>query len=48
MLRHKNRKFSYQLSFWLIAALHMAGWFDYLVLNQSVLNRIIALISSST
>jgi len=47
MLRHKNRKFSYQLSFWFIAALHMAGWFDYLFLNQFILHRVIALISSS-
>jgi len=48
MLRHKNRKFSYQFSFWLIAALHMAGWFDFLFLNQFILHRVIALISSST
>ncbi len=46
-LRHKNRKLSYQISFWFIVTLHIVGWFDYLVLNQLVLHRIIFFLSSS-
>ncbi len=33
MFRHKTRKVSFQLTFWLIVAVHQAFWFDYLVLN---------------
>ena len=28
--RHKTRKRSYQLVFWLIGALHLAAWLTYL------------------
>lgn len=41
ILRHKNSKLSYQISFWFIVTLHLVGWFDYLVLNLSLLRRII-------
>jgi uncharacterized membrane protein YsdA (DUF1294 family) len=30
LLRHKNRKGSYQLIFWLIVAVHLAFWVWYL------------------
>ncbi|WP_407309275.1 DUF1294 domain-containing protein [Pseudomonas sp. nanlin1] len=33
MLRHKTRKVSFQVTFWLIVAVHQAFWFDHLVLN---------------
>lgn len=29
-LRHKNRKLTYQVTFWLIVVLHLAGWAAYL------------------
>ena len=45
-LRHKNRKSSYQIRFWLIVTLHIVGWFDYLVLNLSLLHRVIFFVSS--
>jgi uncharacterized membrane protein YsdA (DUF1294 family) len=40
-LRHKNRKLSYQISFWFIVTIHIVGWVDYLLLNQSLLHSII-------
>lgn len=30
LLRHKTRKLSFQLVFWLIVLLHLAGWADWL------------------
>jgi uncharacterized membrane protein YsdA (DUF1294 family) len=45
-LRHKNKKLLFQLTFWLIVALHVIGWFDYLVLNQLLTHQIILFISS--
>ena len=46
-LRHKNRKLSYQVSFWFIVTLHVVGWFDYFVLNQLLLHRIIFFVTPS-
>lgn len=34
--RHKTRKASYQVVFWLIIALHQAFWFDWLVLDSGL------------
>jgi uncharacterized membrane protein YsdA (DUF1294 family) len=45
-LRHKNKKLLFQLTFWLIVALHVIGWFDYIVLNQLLTHQIILFISS--
>ena len=33
-LRHKTRKFSFQLVFWLIVIVHQAAWLDYLYLQS--------------
>lgn len=33
-LRHKNRKVSFQLVFWLIVGVHLLVWGDWLVFNQ--------------
>ena len=30
LIRHKNAKVSYQIIFWMIGTLHLAGWIDYL------------------
>ncbi|GAB6140780.1 hypothetical protein JCM14076_15090 [Methylosoma difficile] len=40
LLRHKNRKTSYQIVFWLIAGLHIVFWIDYLILNRSLSDAI--------
>lgn len=37
MFRHKTRKLSYQLLFWLIVAVHQVVWIDLLFLNRSFL-----------
>lgn len=37
VLRHKTRKLSYQLVFWLIILLHQMFWFDWLVLDGRAL-----------
>ena len=37
LLRHKTRKLSYQLVFWLIILLHQMFWFDWLVLEGRTL-----------
>ena len=37
MFRHKTRKLSYQLLFWLIVAVHQVVWIDVLFLNRSFL-----------
>lgn len=33
-LRHKTRKLSFQLVFWLIVIAHQVAWFDYLYLQR--------------
>lgn len=33
-LRHKTRKLSFQLVFWLIVIVHQVAWFDYLYLQR--------------
>lgn len=33
-LRHKNRKVSFQLVFWLIVSVHLLVWSDWLVFKQ--------------
>ena len=38
MFRHKTRKLSYQLSFWLIVTVHQVVWIDALFLNRSILH----------
>ena len=38
LFRHKTRKVSYQVFFWLIVALHQVVWIDVLFLNMSVAN----------
>lgn len=42
MVRHKTQKLSYQLTFWLIAALHIALGIDYLFLGFSLMRLITA------
>ncbi|QJD60895.1 DUF1294 domain-containing protein [Pseudomonas sp. gcc21] len=39
LLRHKTRKLSYQLMFWLIVLLHQLFWFDWLVLDGRALGE---------
>lgn len=39
-LRHKNRKQSYQIVFWLIVGIHLVAWTDYLFLNHRLWNFI--------
>ena len=39
MFRHKTRKLSYQLLFWLIVAVHQAVWIDVLFLKITFLDR---------
>jgi uncharacterized membrane protein YsdA (DUF1294 family) len=39
VFRHKTRKFSYQLVFWLIVLLHELFWIDRLVLGGDFLTR---------
>lgn len=34
LLRHKTRKLSYQLVFWLIVVTHQVAWLDYLYLQR--------------
>lgn len=34
LLRHKTRKLSFQLTFWLIVLAHQVFWFDYLYLQR--------------
>lgn len=41
LLRHKTRKASYQVTFWLIVALHQLFWIDWLVLGGRYLGRFI-------
>ena len=48
ILRHKNRKQSYQFVFWLIVSLHGAVWMDYLALNHLLLNSLKAYLSTRT
>ena len=38
MFRHKTRKLSYQVFFWLIVALHQVVWIDVLFLKMSFAN----------
>lgn len=40
-IRHKNKKFSYQLVFWCIVLLHGIGWSDYLFLNSWLVQKIL-------
>ena len=37
MFRHKTRKLSYQLVFWLIVAAHQVVWIDVLFLKMTIL-----------
>jgi len=46
VLRHKNRKLSYQVVFWLIVAVHVVGWFDYIALDQALLKQGFDFVSS--
>jgi uncharacterized membrane protein YsdA (DUF1294 family) len=39
--RHKNRKLSYQVVFWLIVGLHVVIWVDQLGLNGSLFNSLV-------
>ncbi|WP_150305683.1 DUF1294 domain-containing protein [Pseudomonas saliphila] len=39
VLRHKTRKLSYQLVFWLIILLHQLFWIDWLVLDGRALGE---------
>lgn len=45
ILRHKNKKLSYQVTFWMIVMLHVVVWYYYLILNQSLAHQIILFIS---
>ncbi|WP_024297319.1 cold shock and DUF1294 domain-containing protein [Methylomicrobium lacus] len=36
-IRHKNKKISFQITFWLIAALHLACWVDWLFFSSRLL-----------
>lgn len=39
-LRHKNRKLSYQLVFWLIAILHVLVWADFLLPGHALFSQL--------
>ena len=41
MFRHKTRKLSYQVWFWLIVAVHQVVWVDVLFLNMSFIHRLL-------
>ena len=41
MFRHKTRKLSYQLLFWLIVVVHQVVWVDVLFLNMSFIHRLL-------
>ena len=41
MFRHKTRKWSYQLLFWLIVVVHQVVWVDVLFLNMSFIHRLL-------
>ncbi|WP_024646049.1 DUF1294 domain-containing protein [Pseudomonas syringae] len=40
MFRHKTRKVSFQVVFWLIVAVHQALWFDWLFLGKRLLQML--------
>lgn len=40
-LRHKNRKASYQVVFWIIVALHIVFWVDWLFLGGNLMKLIL-------
>lgn len=40
-LRHKTKKLSFQIVFWLIACSHLIVWFDVLVFNQSLAKQLL-------
>lgn len=37
-LRHKSRKYSYQLVYWAIVAVHLVFWFNWLFLGKTLIN----------
>ena len=41
MFRHKTRKLSYQLLFWLIVVVHQVVWVDVFFLNMSFIHRLL-------
>ena len=41
IFRHKTRKLSYQLLFWLIVVVHQVVWVDVLFLNMSFIHRLL-------
>ncbi|NJM87815.1 MAG: DUF1294 domain-containing protein [Hydrococcus sp. RU_2_2] len=41
ILRHKNRKVSYQLVFWIIVGIHLVGWFDWLFLGGKLISLLL-------
>jgi uncharacterized membrane protein YsdA (DUF1294 family)/cold shock CspA family protein len=44
MFRHKTRKLSYQIVFWLIVAAHQVFWFDWVVLTSKWLKYFVDLV----
>jgi uncharacterized membrane protein YsdA (DUF1294 family)/cold shock CspA family protein len=44
MFRHKTRKMSYQIVFWLIVAAHQVFWFDWVVLKSKWLKYCVHLV----
>ncbi|MSP26905.1 MAG: DUF1294 domain-containing protein [Methylococcales bacterium] len=43
-LRHKNKKLSFQLVFWLIVGSHLLGWFDLMIFNHYLEKHLLNLI----
>jgi uncharacterized membrane protein YsdA (DUF1294 family) len=37
MIRHKNKKLSFQVAFWMIASIHLAFWIDFIFFNSILL-----------
>ncbi len=44
-LRHKSRKVSYQIVFWVIVAAHIAIWMDWLFMGGTLINQFLISIS---
>ncbi|MHC1741884.1 MAG: DUF1294 domain-containing protein [Syntrophobacteraceae bacterium] len=46
ILRHKNRKVSFQITFWAIVLLHFVAWADYLFLDRSLFYKGMMIVNS--
>lgn len=43
--RHKTKKISYQITFWIIVFIHIAVWTDYIFLKSCIYSNIIKFLS---